>query len=83
MTAKSSVNYMYISVLIVRGSIKTISKWGSFDNLLLQSGAETVISKWVNVYFKVGQRLFQSGAKCYFKVGQLFQNGAYKLSILR
>ena len=32
-----------------------ISKRGSFDNLLFQSGAETVISKWVYVYFKVGQ----------------------------
>ena len=30
--------------------------------LLFQSGAETVISKWVNVFFKVGQKLFQNGA---------------------
>ena len=42
---------------------------------LFQSGAGAVLSKWVNVYFKVGQ-LFQSGAKViskwgsYFKVGQ-------------
>ena len=48
---------------------------------LFQSGAETVISKWVIVYVKVGQNLFQSwqllpsGAKCFFKVGQLFQSG--------
>ena len=61
---------------------KAILKWGSFDNLLFQSGAsviskwaETVISKWVNVYFKVGH-LHQSGKKCYFKVGQLFPSGA-------
>ena len=48
---------------------------------LFQSGAETVISKWVIVYVKVGQNLFQSGqllpsrAKCFFKAGQLFQSG--------
>ena len=48
---------------------------------LIQSGVETVISKWVIVYVKVGQNLFQSGqllpsgAKCFFKVGQLFQSG--------
>ena len=28
---------------------------------LFQSGAETVISKWVIVYVKVRQNLFQSG----------------------
>ena len=71
---------MDISSLIVRGFIKIISKWGSFDNLLFQSGAKTVISKLVNVYFKVGQlfqsgQLLQSGAKSYFKVGQIFQSG--------
>ena len=45
---------------------KAILKWSAFNNLLFQSGAsaiqkggETVISKWVKVYFKVGQ-LFQS-----------------------
>ena len=70
---------MDISSLIVRGFIKIISKWGSFD-LLFQSGAKTVISKLVNVYFKVGQlfqsgQLLQSGAKSYFKVGQIFQSG--------
>ena len=38
-----------------------ISKWGSFENLLFQSGAR-VISKWGRVsYFKVRQ-LFGSGA---------------------
>ena len=52
---------------------------------LFQGGAETVISKYVNVfqcgskwgksYFKVGQ-LRQSGEKFYFKAGQLFQSGA-------
>ena len=48
---------------------------------LIQSGVETVISKWVIVYVKVGQNLFQSGrllpsgAKCFFKIGQLFQSG--------
>ena len=42
---------------------------------LFQSGTKTVISKWVNVYlkqgnyFKVQQKLFQNGGKCYFKVG--------------
>ena len=51
---------------------KGISKWGSFNNILFQSGqklfqseVETVISKCVNVYFKVGQKLAN-----YFKVGQ-------------
>ena len=34
-----------------------------------------IISKWGN-YIKVGQKLFQNGAKFYFKVGQLFQSGA-------
>ena len=49
--------------------------------VLFQSGAETVISKWVIVYVKVGQNLFESGQllpsgeKCFFKVGQLFQSG--------
>ena len=48
---------------------------------LFQRGEDTVISKWVIVYVKVGQNLFQSGqllpsgAKCFFKVGQLFQSG--------
>ena len=41
---------------------KGISKWGTFDNLLFQSGA-SVISKWGrDSYFKVSQCLFQSGA---------------------
>ena len=55
---------------------KVISKWGSFDNLLFQGG-ESVILKWGrDSYFKVGQKLLLSGAKFYFKVGQLFQSGA-------
>ena len=40
---------------------KFVSKWVSVDNLyfkvkqgLFQIGAETVMSKWANVYFKVG-----------------------------
>ena len=55
MTAKSSVNDMDISILIVRGFIKIISKWGSFDNFLSQIG-ESFISKWGH------RQLFQSGA---------------------
>ena len=68
---------------------KAISKWGSFDNLLFQSGASVILkrdrdsfSMWFKVYFNVGQ-LFQSRAKVfskwgsYFKDGQmLFQSGA-------
>ena len=59
---------------------KVISKWGRFNNFLFQSGTG-VISKWVIVYVKVGQNLFESGQllpsgeKCFFKVGQLFQSG--------
>ena len=50
---------------------KVISKWGRFDNFLFRSGTG-VISKWVIVYVKVEQNLFQSGAvfsnwKNYFK----------------
>ena len=40
---------------------------------LFQSGA--IISKCGKRYSKVGQSL-RSGAKCYFKMGQLFQSGA-------
>ena len=55
---------------------KVISKWDSFESLLFQSGAETVISKWVNVYFKVGQ-LFQRGAKVVSKwITMLFQSNS-------
>ena len=61
---------MYISILNVRGSIKTISKWGK---KLFQSRAASA-----TFYYKVGQRqLFQSGSmfiskwgKGYVKVGQ-------------
>ena len=59
---------------------KVISKWGRFDNFLFRSGTG-VISKWVIVYVKVEQNLFQSGqlipsgAKYFFKVGQFFQIG--------
>ena len=43
---------------------------------LFQSGAEAVISKGVNVYFKVGH-LFQSGVKVISKWSKiLFQRGA-------
>ena len=40
---------------------KVISKCGSFDDLLFQSGTEAVVAKWVNIYFNMGN---------YFKVGQ-------------
>ena len=46
---------MDISILIVRGLIKIISKW---DKKLFQSEAASI-----TFYFKVGQCLFQSGAK--------------------
>ena len=73
MTATASVNDMDISILTVREFIKIISKWGKklfqsgaastnfyfkVGQASFQSGAETVISKWVNVYLKVGQKLF-------------------------
>ena len=81
---------MDILILIVRGFMKVISKWGK---KLFQSGAASktfyfkvgqrqlfqsesmLISKWGKSYFIVEQ-LFQSGAKCYFIVEQLFQSGA-------
>ena len=56
--------------------MKIISKW---DKTLFQKGAAstTFISKWGrDSSFKVGQCLFQSGAKFYFEVGQSFQSGA-------
>ena len=40
---------------------KVISKCGSFDDLLFQTGTEAVVAKWVNIYFNMGN---------YFKVGQ-------------
>ena len=59
--------------------------------LLFQSGTKSYfkvgqiqqlfISKWVIVYVKVRQNLFESGQllpsgeKCFFKIGQLFQSG--------
>ena len=50
-----------------------ISKWGSFDKPLFQSGQVLFQSgaEWGKSCFKVVQ-LLQSGAKFYFKVGQLF-----------
>ena len=52
---------------------KGISKWGTFDNLLFQSGA-SVISKWGrDSYFKVSQCLFQSGANVISKWGSYFK----------
>ena len=45
-----------------------ISKWGSFENHLLQSGAST-FSKWdTRSYFKVGHCLFQSWVKVISKL---------------
>ena len=74
---------MDVSILIVRGFKKIISKWGK---KLFQSGeASTTFyfkvgqalfqRRGKDSYFKVGQCLFQSGA-IYFKVGQLLQSGA-------
>ena len=63
---------MEISILIVRGLIKIILKWGSFDNL---------ISKWDKCYFKVGQRqLFQSGSMLISKWGNYFKMGKNVIS---
>ena len=63
-----------------------ISEWGSFDNLLFQSGpsviskwAETVLSKWVKVYFKMG-KIFKSGAKVISKWGSYFKVGENVIS---
>ena len=65
---------------------KVISKWGSFGNLLFQSGTR-VISRWgrdsyfkvcqcFSMWVKVGQKLFQSGTVT-SKWGKiLFQSGA-------
>lgn len=45
-----------------------ISKWGSFENRLLQSGA-SIFSKWDRgSYFKVGHCLFQSRVKVISKL---------------
>ena len=63
--------------------LKAFSNLGSFHKLLFQSAAsviskwaEAVISKGVNVYFKVGH-LFQSGVKVISKWSKiLFQRGA-------
>ena len=61
---------------------KVISKWGSFDNFLIQIG-ENFISKW-------GQRqLFQSGAanlkwgKMLFQSGTVFSKWGITLSSIR
>ena len=71
--------------------MKIISKWGKklfqsgaasktfyfkVGQAIFQSGAETVISKWVNAYFKVGQKLFQSGAVTSKWGKMLFHSGA-------
>ena len=82
---------MDILILIVRGFMKIISKWGKklfqsgaasktfyfkVGQAIFQSGAETVISKWVNAYFKVGQKLFHSGAVISKWGKMLFHSGA-------
>ena len=69
---------MDISTLFVRGFIKVISKWGSFDSILFHSGANVILKWGRDSYFKVRQCLFQSGAiiwkwgKSYFKVGHMW-----------
>ena len=57
---------MDFSFLLIENSQKlfqkVISKWGSFDSFLFQSGA-SIISKWDrDSYLKVGQCLFHIGA---------------------
>ena len=61
---------MDISILIVRGFTKIISKW---DKTLFQKGAAST-----TFYFKVGQRqFFQSGSMFISKWGKiLFRSGA-------
>ena len=65
-TATSSVNNMYISILIVRGFIKITSKWGK--KLFQSEVASTAF------YFKVRQRqLFQSESMFILKRGNYFK----------
>ena len=45
---------------------------------LFQIGAETVISKWVKAYFKLAQKLFQSGAVIPKRGKILFQSAVVK-----
>ena len=75
-----ALKYLGTELLFQSGADST-TFYFKVGQMLFQSGAETVISKWVTVYVKVGQNLFESGQllpsgeKCFFKVGQLFQSG--------
>ena len=90
MTATLSANNMDTSILVLSGFIKIISKRGAkgyfkvgqlrqhFNSkrgqYYFKVGAEAVISKWFNVYFKVAQ-LFQSEAKVISEWGSNFKVG--------
>ena len=80
--------YIYFNLSLLARSLnskwskKLFQSWAALASFyfkvwqaLFQKGAETVISKQVKVYFKVGQLLHRR-AQCYFKVLQLFENGA-------
>ena len=60
-------------VISMRAALPTF--YFKVGQAFFQSGAETVISRWVNVYFKVGQ-LFQSEAVTSKWGKVLFQSGA-------
>ena len=74
-----------LTKLLFQGGTKSgadlITFYFKVGQVLFQGGAEAVISKWVIVYVRVRQNLFQigqlppSGAKCFFKIRQLFQSG--------
>ena len=86
---KSSLQPIITWLLKFFGNKIIISKWGKklFQSgapstifyfkvwqALFQKGAETVISKWLKVYFKVEQ-FFQSGANVISKWGSYFKVG--------
>ena len=48
---------------------------GSFYNILFQSGASVISKRGRDSYFKVGQSLFQKGAKIISKLGSYFKVG--------
>ena len=60
---------------------KAISKWDSFDNLLFQSGTSVVSKRGRDSCFKVGQSLFQGGAKVISKWGSYFKAGQNVISM--
>ena len=80
MTGTSSVSNIDISILFVRGFIKTISKWGK-KFFQIRAPSTTFISKWDKRFSKVRQRqvfqngpMFQNGTNFYLKVEQLFHS---------